>query len=87
VRPSNPLHQAKAHGLSLVPPSAPVAASNQLGAYVSARRYVYVFPFIRNARWIIIDVHNPAVVSPAAYQHAVRTIDSNPRWRPTHGGG
>jgi uncharacterized membrane protein len=81
ARPSNALHQAKAHAIALVPPSAPVAASNQLGAYISARRYVYVFPYIRDARWIIIDIHNPAVVSPSAYLRAVRTIDANPRWR------
>jgi uncharacterized membrane protein len=81
ARPSNVLHEAKANALALVPPSVPVAASNQLGAYVSARRYVYVFPFIRNARWIVIDRNNPSVVSPTEYRRAVTRIDADRRWK------
>lgn len=72
---------AKIHALSLVPASAPVAASNQLGAYVSARCFVYVFPYVRKANWVVLDEKNPSVVSPKAYATAIRRIDSSRSWK------
>lgn len=81
AKPSNASRLAKEHALALIPASVPVAASNQLGAYVSARKYVYVFPFIRNAEWVIVDEYNPAVVAPTRFHDAIRAIDANPRWK------
>ena len=81
ARASNPHHAAVARALELIPPSAPVAATNQLGTYVSGRRYVYVFPYIRRATWIIVDKNNPALVTPHRFTQALKRYEASPAWR------
>lgn len=79
--PSNPSRIAKQDALKLIPASVAVAASNQLGAYVSARRYLYVFPHIGRATWIVVDARNPALVSPAHYRARIRAVAADAHWK------
>jgi uncharacterized membrane protein len=79
--PSNPVRAAKAHALHLIPGGVPVSASNQLGTYVSARRYVYTFPFSQGARWVIVDRNDDTYADAAGYRRAVRKLDSEPGWK------
>jgi uncharacterized membrane protein len=49
-----------ARALDLIPPNAPVTATNGLGAHLSARRRVFSFPVIREAEWVAVDLRNPS---------------------------
>ena len=49
-----------ARAVELVPSSAPVTATNGLGAHLSARRRVFSFPVIREAEWVAVDLRNPS---------------------------
>jgi hypothetical protein len=63
ARSSSPLHEAKAHALSLVPAGVPVSATNEFGGYLSDRSVLYTFPYIGEARWAIVDSGDPAYSS------------------------
>lgn len=54
------VHRAAAErqAVSLVPRSAAVSVTNRLGAHLAARRYLYVFPVIGKATWIVVDKHD-----------------------------
>ena len=45
--------------IALVPASAPVTATNRLGAHLSERRIIQLFPERRGAEWAVIDTRNP----------------------------
>ena len=79
--PTDSVRAAKARALQLIPAGVPVAASNQLGTYVSDRRYVYVFPFNRGARWVLVDRNDDTYSDASGYRRAVRKLDSEPGWR------
>ncbi|MDQ5820966.1 MAG: DUF2079 domain-containing protein [Actinomycetota bacterium] len=49
-----------ARALRLIPPDVPVAATNSLGAHLSARRRVLSFPFVQDATWIAVDETRPS---------------------------
>jgi uncharacterized membrane protein len=74
--------EAKVHALQLVPSTAPVAASDQLAGYLSARKYIYIFPYVRNARWIVLDRNDDTTVADrASYLRAIKEIDSRSGWK------
>jgi hypothetical protein len=50
---------AERHAIALVPPSAAVSATNHLGAHLAKRRYLYVFPVLGKATWIVLDEQEP----------------------------
>ena len=50
---------AAARAVELVPDGAAVSATNRLAAHVSDRRYVYSFPVVRRAEWILVDDSDP----------------------------
>ncbi|HXH97081.1 MAG TPA: DUF2079 domain-containing protein [Gaiellaceae bacterium] len=79
--PSNALHAAKAHALHLIPSGVPVAASNELAGYLSDRRFIYVFPYIRDARWVVLDENDRTMIDAAGYRRTIAEIDASPRWR------
>jgi uncharacterized membrane protein len=79
--PSNSVRSAKAHALSLIPSGVPVAASNQIATYVSARRYVYTFPVIGKARWLILDRGDATYADKRGFARAVRRIETAPSWQ------
>lgn len=73
---------ARAHALHLVPPGIPAAASNKLAAYLSERKHIYIFPYIRDARWVVIDRNDDTtVVDRASYSRAIRDMDSRAGWK------
>jgi uncharacterized membrane protein len=78
---SSPVSSAKAHALGLVPAGAPVSASNQLGGHLSARRYIYTFPYVRKARWIIVDINDPTYGDTAGFKRYVRKYEADAGWR------
>lgn len=44
----------------LIPPSAPVSATNGLGAHLSERRRIFSFPILGDARWVAVDLERPS---------------------------
>jgi uncharacterized membrane protein len=79
--PSNHVHEAKAHALDLIPDGVPVAASNELAGYLSDRRFIYLFPYVRNARWAVFDAHDATIVDQKGYRRTIHEIDTDPAWR------
>jgi hypothetical protein len=60
---TNSLHQPsplspQREAVSLVPSGAPVSATDHLALPLATRRYIYVFPVIRNAQWVLVDVRD-----------------------------
>jgi uncharacterized membrane protein len=47
--------RAAQKAVDLVPQGAPVSATNRLAAHLSNRRYVYSFPVVARADWIVVD--------------------------------
>ena len=72
---------AKAHAVGLIPHGVPVAASNQLGGRLSARRYVYSFPWVRRAQWIVVDRNDWSYPDVAQYKRQIRSYQANEKWR------
>ncbi|HEY2310925.1 MAG TPA: DUF2079 domain-containing protein [Gaiellaceae bacterium] len=81
ARGSNPLREAKAHALSLVPAGVPVAATNQLGGYLSARRYISIFPSLGKAHWAIVDRNDPDYGIEGNSSAALLRLQASPDWR------
>ena len=50
-----------ARDLKLIPPGAPVTATNALGAHLSERRRIFSFPYLRSAAWVIVDEQKPSL--------------------------
>jgi uncharacterized membrane protein len=76
----DPARAAKARALALVPAGVPVTASNQLGAYLSTRRYVYTFPVERRADWAIVDAHDQTYADESGFERALRKLEASSRW-------
>jgi uncharacterized membrane protein len=77
----SPLVAAKAHAFGLIPKDAPVSATNVLGGYLSERRYIYTFPFVRRARWIVVDVNDPTYRDATGLKHLLGKYESDKAWR------
>jgi uncharacterized membrane protein len=81
--------RALARAVALVPDGVPVAASNAAAAHLSERRRIYLFPDIRDARWIVVADGGRAWRAAAlrktlrAPQHAARllVVERDPAWR------
>jgi uncharacterized membrane protein len=80
ARSSSPLHEAKAHALSLVPAGVSVSATNQLGGYLSNRRFISIFPSLGKARWVVADSNDPdyEIEGPAAA--VLQRLKASPEW-------
>jgi uncharacterized membrane protein len=50
-----------AHELKLIPPKARVTATNGLGAHLSERKWIFSFPYLRGAAWVIVDERKPSL--------------------------
>jgi uncharacterized membrane protein len=46
--------------IRVIPPDAPVSATNSLGAHLSERRRIFSFPVLREATWIALDLERPS---------------------------
>jgi uncharacterized membrane protein len=78
---SSPSTSAKASALNLIPQGVPVSASNQLGGHLSQRRYIYTFPYIRRAHWIVVDINDATYGHVGAFKRSVRKYQSDRAWR------
>jgi uncharacterized membrane protein len=70
--------------VALVPAGDPVSVSNSMGAHLSARRRVLSFPYVLDARWIVVDERLPGYAdrqAPLAYAQRIAQIRRNPNWR------
>ena len=47
--------------LKLIPATAPVTATNSLGAHLSERKRIFSFPYLRDATWVIVDEQKPSL--------------------------
>jgi uncharacterized membrane protein len=79
--PSNSVHRAKSDALALIPSGAPVSASNQLGAQLSERRRMLIFPAIREARWVVVDEHDSTYEDEAWYGRQIERMHKRDSWR------
>ena len=81
--------RALAKAVAMVPEGVPVAASNNVAAHLSDRRRVYLFPVVRNARWIVVSDGGRASRTVALRKtlrgpkHAERllVVERDPAWR------
>lgn len=71
--------------LALIPPDAAVSATNGLGAHLSARRRIFSFPIVREARWIVVDGRAPSyldqAVAPKAFARALARVRRDRAWQ------
>jgi uncharacterized membrane protein len=72
---------ATKNALSLVPHDVPVSASQTLGAYVSTRKSVAVFPTIGRANWVLVGPIAKSIDDPNEFRAARRHLRSSPDWR------
>jgi uncharacterized membrane protein len=72
---------ATRRALALVPPNAPVSASQTLGAYVSARRSVSVFPYISRAQWVVVGPIAASFDNPHTFRAALARMKTSPHWK------
>lgn len=57
--------------VALVPDGAAVSASNHIGAYLSARKRIHLFPVVDDAEWVVIDVaRRPLGIEVGPAEHA-----------------
>jgi uncharacterized membrane protein len=78
---SSPIREVKIHALALIPAGDPVSASNQLGGHLSERRYSYSFPYVRSARWIIVDRNDQTYGDVSGFRKYIRKYQADPHWR------
>jgi uncharacterized membrane protein len=77
----SPVTAAEAKAVSVIPTRVPVAATNQFGAHLSERRFLYTFPYISRARWIVIDANDSTYRDAAGLKQVVRNYRANKAWR------
>jgi uncharacterized membrane protein len=53
--PSSSRVSAEREAVRLVPANARVSVTNHLGSQLAARRYLYVFPVVQDANWVVVD--------------------------------
>jgi uncharacterized membrane protein len=60
---------AQQHAVSLVPPNARVSATNHLSLPLAARRYLYVFPVLKDADWVLVDARDASLPNVGYIHH------------------
>ena len=72
--------------LRLIPPDAPVSATNTLGAHLSERRRVFSFPVLGEAEWVAVDRTRPSyrdeAVAPERFAAALARLEASGRFVP-----
>jgi hypothetical protein len=69
----------------MIPPSVPVSASETLGAYVSTRRQVAIFPAIGRADWVIVGLVAKSD-EPVGFDAALRRLKASHDWKTVFAG-
>jgi uncharacterized membrane protein len=79
--------KAMREALELIPPSVPVTATNRLGAHLSERRVIQLFPERRGAKWAVVDTRNPwlpgygEAPDPRDFRREIDRLDRDPAWQ------
>ena len=74
--------RAAARVLRAIPPAAAVSATNTLGAHLSARRRIFSFPVLGEARWVAVDLKRPSYLDDARGPEVRRRLCALPAGRP-----
>ena len=70
--------------LKLIPATAPVTATNSLGAHLSERKRIFSFPYLRDASWVIVDEQKPSLGDHNDHRRGLKRIQQlrhDPRFR------
>ena len=70
--------------LKLIPATAPVTATNSLGAHLSERKRIFSFPHLRDATWVIVDEQKPSLGDHNDHRRGLKRIQQlrhDPRFR------
>ena len=70
--------------LKLIPATAPVTATNSLGAHLSERKRIFSFPYLRDATWLIVDEQKPSLGDHNDHRLGLKRIQQlrhDPRFR------
>jgi uncharacterized membrane protein len=87
-RPSAAKIDAIRDAMALVPDSAPVTASNRIGAHLSARRRILIFPVRAAADWVVVDTDDSWLAetgeaeNPVVYRAQLAKLRADTAWRP-----
>ena len=71
----------------MIPPSAAVSASNSIGAHLSERRRIFLFPVRADADWVVVDKTDPWLAltgeadDPVRYNAELGQLRRDRRWR------
>lgn len=58
--------------VALVPDGVAVSASNHIGAHLSARKRIHLFPVVDDAQWVVIDIgRRPMGIEVGPFEHGV----------------
>ena len=74
--------------LAQIPPGVPVVTTNRLGAHLSDRRRVFLFPVRSRAEWAILDVRDPWLqvagerTDADLFARLLAEFERDPEWRP-----
>jgi uncharacterized membrane protein len=77
---------AMREAVALVPGDASVTATNRLGAHLSDRRSIYLFPLRSRAEWAVVDTRDPWLVEALSvdaprFGTLLEELDRDPAWR------
>lgn len=78
---SSPATAAQERALGLIPAGVRVAATNDLGSHLAERRLIYTFPYVRRARWIVVNVNDSTYRDAVGLKQVVRNFRANAAWR------
>lgn len=70
--------------VSLVPDDAKVSATNQIGPHLAHRRYLYLFPTIQDADYVVVDETTPAYdiyINPVLNLQTTNELRRSPEYR------
>ena len=79
--------EAAREAVKLIPPSAAVSASNSIGAHLSERRRIFLFPVRADADWVVVDKTDPWLAltgeadDPVRYNAELGQLRRDRRWR------
>jgi uncharacterized membrane protein len=78
---------AMREALALIPPHAPLTATNRLGAHLSGRRVSHLFPDDARAEWAVVDTRDAWLASageqtkPIRFRRLLERLDRESSWR------
>ena len=85
IHPPSDRHlEALDEAVSLIPDDAKVSATNQIGAHLAHRRYLYLFPTIQDADYVILDETTPAYdtyINPVLNLQTTNELRRSPDYR------